>query len=75
MYGVKYYYDSDSVKHVSHGVVRVWAKSNGDTYLYEIICKDKKAHLLKEGDSQSASPWFAIVPGSEDELLYRAVCE
>jgi hypothetical protein len=71
-YGNTFSYDAASVQHLPAGTVTVRAKSLSAEYLYEMDCANNRARLLQE---PGASPqWFAVVSGSAEALLYRAVC-
>lgn len=72
-YGNSFSYDTASVKKGETNTVKVWAKSDGAKYLYEIDCKGKKARLL-EGTGSAGSEWFAVKGGSGDEMLFQEVC-
>lgn len=71
-YGQKFAYDAASVKQTTSNTMTVWTKSDGAKYLCEIDCKNRKARLL-EGLGAGAE-WFVIAGGSDDELLFKAVC-
>jgi hypothetical protein len=71
-YGNTFSYDASSLQHLSAGTVTVRAKSLSAEYLYEMDCANKRARLLQE--TGAAPQWFAVVSGSAEALLYRAVC-
>jgi hypothetical protein len=74
-YGDSSYYDAASVKRLGGRVVSVRARLGAGEYQYEMRCGDKQARLLETVDGGSdESNWFPIVNGTDEELIYEAVC-
>jgi len=66
------YYDAASVKRLEGQVVSFRARLGGGEYQYEMRCGKKEARLIEEG---KAGNWFPVASGSDEELIYRAVCQ
>jgi len=71
-YGDASYYDAASVKRLEGQVVSFRARLGAGEYQYEMQCGKKQARLIEEG---KAGKWFPIASGSEEELIYQAVCQ
>jgi len=70
-YGDASYYDAASVKRSEGQVVSFRARLGAGEYLYEMQCGKKEARLIEEG---KAGKWFPIANGSDEQLIYQAVC-
>ncbi len=71
-YGDTSYYDAASVKRSEDQVVSFRARLGGGEYQYEMRCGKKEARLVEEG---KAGQWFSVASGSDEELIYQAVCQ
>ena len=69
-YGDTSYYDAASVKRSEGQVVSFRARLGGGEYQYEMRCGEKEARLVEENGK-----WFPIVGGSDEDLIYQAVCQ
>jgi hypothetical protein len=70
-YGDASYYDAASVKRMEDQVVSLRAKLGAGEYQYEMRCGKKEARMFGEGNDEK---WFPITHGSDEELIYQAVC-
>ena len=70
-YGDASYYDAASVKRSEGQVVSFRARLGAGEYQYEMQCGKKEARLIEEG---KAGKWFPVASGSDEELIYQAVC-
>ena len=74
-YGDASYYDAASVKRLEGGVVSFRARLGTGEYQYEMRCGKEEARLLGEGDAGAdGGTWFPITHGSDENLIYKAVC-
>jgi len=71
-YGDASYYDASSVKYSKGQVVSFRARLGAGEYQYEMQCGKKEARLIEEG---KAGKWFPVANGSDEELIYQAVCK
>jgi hypothetical protein len=71
-YGDASYYDAASVKQLEGQVVSFRARLGAGEYQYEVRGGEKKARLIEEGN---AGKWFPIINGSDEDLIYQAVCK
>ena len=69
-YGDASYYDAASVKHLEGQVVSLRVRLGVGEYQYEMRCGKKEARLVEENGK-----WFPIVSGSDEDLIYQAVCQ
>ena len=69
-YGDASYYDAASVKRSEGQVVSFRARLGVGEYQYEMRCGKKEARLIEENGK-----WFPITYGSDEELIYQAVCQ
>jgi len=75
-YGDSSYYDAASVKRLEGQVVSFRAKLGVGEYQYEMRCGKKEARLMDDRDSGGQDgKWFPVVNGSEEDLIYQAVCQ
>jgi len=75
-YGDSSYYDAASVKRLEGQVVSFRAKLGVGEYQYEMRCGKKEARLMDDRDSGGqGGKWFPVVNGSEEDLIYQAVCQ
>ena len=75
-YGDASYYDAASVKRLEDQVVSFRARLGAGEYQYEMRCGKKEARLI--GDRNSGGQdgkWFTTANGSDEELIYQAVCQ
>ena len=70
-YGDASYYDAASVKRSEGEVVSFRARLGAGEYQYEMRCGKKEARMTGEGND---GKWFPITHGSDEELIYQAVC-
>ena len=70
-YGDASYYDAASVKRLEGDVVSFRARLGAGEYQYEMRCGKKEARTIGEGND---GKWFPITHGSDEELIYQAVC-
>ena len=74
-YGDASYYDASSVKRMEGQVVSLRARLGAGEYQYEMRCGKKEAKIIGEGNAGSDEvKWFPITHGSDEELIYQAVC-
>ncbi|MGC2063899.1 MAG: hypothetical protein WA610_13050 [Thermodesulfovibrionales bacterium] len=73
-YGVTSYYDAASVKRLEDKVVSFRARLGAGEYQYEMRCGKNEARLIEDKDSEGQK-WFNIANGSDEELIYQAVCQ
>jgi hypothetical protein len=73
-YGDASYYDAASVKRLEDQVVSFRAKLGSGEYQYEMRCGKKEARLIEAGNAAGDGKWFPIASGSDEELIYQAVC-
>lgn len=71
-YGDASYYDAASVKQLEGKVVSFSARIGAGEYQYEMRCGKKEARLIEEG---KAGKWYPITDGSDEDLIYQAVCQ
>jgi len=69
-YGDASYYDAASVKSLEGQVVSLRVRLGVGEYQYEMRCGKKEARLIEENGK-----WFPITYGSDEELIYQAVCQ
>lgn len=69
-YGDASYYDATSVKWLEGQVVSFRARLGAGEYQYEMRCGKKEARLVDENGK-----WYPIVGGSDEDLIYQAVCQ
>ena len=75
-YGDASYYDAASVKRLEGQVVSFRARLGAGEYQYEMRCGKNEARLIGEEDAGgNAGKWFTIVYGSDENLIYQAVCQ
>ena len=74
-YGDASYYDAASVKRLEGNVVSFRARLGVGEYQYEMRCGKKEARLMEENAGGNDGKWFPISYGSDEELIYRAVCQ
>ena len=72
-YHNKFSYDTGSVERTTAQTIKVWARSSGAQYLYEIDCRTKKMRILEEHRADP-SRWIDIMSNSGDQLLYNELC-
>ena len=70
-YGDSSYYDAASVKRLEGDAVSFRARLGAGEYQYEMRCGKKEARTIGEGND---GKWFPITHGSDEELIYQAVC-
>jgi hypothetical protein len=74
-YGDASYYDAASVKRLEGGVVSFRARLGVGEYQYEMRCGKREARLIGEEDAGTeGGKWFPITHGSDENLIYQAVC-
>lgn len=74
-YGDASYYDAASVKRSEGQVVSFRARLGAGEYQYEMRCGKKEARLIGEGkDGGDDGKWYPITIGSDEDLIYQAVC-
>ena len=69
-YGDASYYDAASVKQLEGRVVSFRARIGAGQYQYEMRCWKKEARLIEENGK-----WYPITDGSDEDLIYQAVCQ
>lgn len=75
-YGDASYYDAASVERSEGQVVSFRARLGAGEYHYEMRCGKKEARLIGERDAaEGDGKWFGIVNGSDEALIYKAVCQ
>jgi hypothetical protein len=75
-YGDASYYDAASVKRLEDKVVSFRARLGVGEYQYEMRCGEKEARLMgEENAGGNDGKWFPITYGSDEELIYQAVCQ
>jgi len=70
-YGDASYYDAASVKRLEGQVVSFRARIGAGEYQYEMRCGKKEAKLIEE---ENDGKWFPITNGTDEDLIYQAVC-
>ena len=70
-YGDASNYDAASVKSLEGQVVSLRVRLCVGEYQYEMRCGKKEARLIEKG---TAGNWYPIVGGSDEDLIYQAVC-
>lgn len=75
-YGEASYYDAASVKRLEDKVVSFRARFGAGEYQYEMRCGKKEARLIEDKNSGGqGGKWFPVANGSDEELIYQAVCQ
>jgi len=75
-YGDASYYDAASVKRLEGQVVSFRARLGAGEYQYEMRCGKKEARLIGEGNAgANDGKWYPITYGSDEDLIYQAVCQ
>ena len=70
-YGDASYYDAASVKRSEGQVVSFRARLGAGEYQYEMRCGKNEARMIEDG---KAGKWYPLTSGSDEDLLYQAVC-
>ena len=71
-YGDAAYYDAASVKRSEGQVVSFQARIGAGEYQYEMRCGKNEARMIEDG---KAGKWYPLTDGSDEELIYQAVCQ
>jgi len=71
-YGDASYYDAASVKKLEGQVVSFRARLGAGEYQYEMRCGKKEARMIEDG---KAGKWYPLTDGSDEDLIYQAVCQ
>lgn len=71
-YGDASYYDAASVKKLEDQVVSFRARIGAGEYQYEMRCGKNEARMIEDG---KAGKWYSLTSGSDEELIYQAVCQ
>ena len=71
-YGDSSYYDAASVKKLEGQVVSFRARLGAGEYQYEMRCGKKEARMIEDG---KAGKWYPLTDGSDEDLIYQAVCQ
>ena len=70
-YGDASYYDAASVKKLEGQVVSFQARIGAGQYQYEMRCGKNEARMIEDG---KAGKWYPLTSGSDEDLIYQAVC-
>jgi hypothetical protein len=70
-YGDASFYDAESVQRLEGQIVSLRARIGSAEVRYEMRCGKKEARLLADGQN---GKWFPIAGGTDEELIYQAVC-